>query len=323
MILSADEVKNIGLSGISCAIAQTCVHPIETTMVLQQLTKQGSKIRPFPVVMVQLAQREGIGGWYRGITASILRELIYSSLRFGLYEPIRDQYATAIDKDSTAQRIMSRMAAGCTAGGVAAFIACPTEVLKVRAQASSTIPSPFFKLIREVGGSPLSIKPFYEGVGTTVTRAMSIGITKMAVYNEVKDFLKKTPDNSIDRKRAARWQCYIPFLHSWKDSDYKKFCHTNAPSNTERLGLIFTTAFITGFAITCSSSPFTNARTFIMSKPGYYRGMTHAMSDIVRLHGPLGLFRGFSAQWARFGPYALIQFFCWEQLRYYSGLKPI
>ena len=79
------------------------------------------------------------------------------------------------------------MAAGCTAGGIAAFIACPTEVLKVRAQASATVPPPFFKLVPEVGGSPFRVRNFYEGVSTTVTRAMGIGITKMAVYNEVKE----------------------------------------------------------------------------------------------------------------------------------------
>ena len=103
-------------------------------MVKQQLTKKGKRIRPFPIVMVDLAKIEGIGGWYRGITASILRELIYSSMRFGLYEPIRDQYQNLINEESTVQRMTARMAAGCTAGGVAAFVACPTEVLKVRAQ---------------------------------------------------------------------------------------------------------------------------------------------------------------------------------------------
>ena len=103
-------------------------------MVKQQLTKKGKRIRPFPIVMLDLAKTEGVGGWYRGITASILRELIYSSMRFGLYEPIRDQYQNLINEESTVQRMAARMAAGCTAGGVAAFVACPTEVLKVRAQ---------------------------------------------------------------------------------------------------------------------------------------------------------------------------------------------
>jgi len=94
------------------------------------------------------------------------------------------------------------MAAGCTAGGIAAFIACPTEVLKVRAQASVNIPSPFFTLIRDVGGSPFKITNFYEGGTTTVVRAMSIGIAKMAVYNEVKEpaIINITYEKKIEKK---------------------------------------------------------------------------------------------------------------------------
>lgn len=202
-------------------------------------------------------------------------------------------------------------------------MACPTELLKVRAQGYKKKPPPLKELIFEVGGKPFKLANFYEGLSTTVLRAMSIGITKMACYNEVKDFLKRTPDNPITDKKSNRWQSLVPFLHSWSDSDYQKYGHSNPPNNSQRLGLIFCTSIITGFAITCSSSPFTNARTMIMTQPGKFNGMPSALMYIVRHNGYLGLFRGFSAQWARFGPYAIIQFFCWEQLRYYCNMDPI
>ena len=81
---------------------------------------------------------------------------------------------------------------------------------------------------------------------------MSIGITKMAVYNEVKDFLKKTPMHNDKALKTSDIQNYLPFLHSWKDSDFQKYHHIAGPSESERLGLIFATAIITGLAITCS-----------------------------------------------------------------------
>ena len=43
--------------------------------------------------------------------------------------------------------------------------------------------------------------------------------------------------------------------------------------------------------------------------------MLDCLSAIVRKQGPLGLFQGFSAQWLRFGPYAVVQFVVWEALR--------
>ena len=80
---------------------------------------------------------------------------------------------------------------------------------------------------------------------------------------------------------------------------------------------------MTGLAVTCTTSPFTNARTFIMTNPGQFNGMVDALKYIKKTYGVKGFFRGFGAQWARFGPYALIQFTTWEQLRYMAGIKPI
>ena len=138
-------------------------------MVFQQRAKS-SAVRPFPVVMADLYRTEGFSGWYRGIAASLARESIYSSLRFGLYEPFRDVFESVIDKESNLQRIISRMAAGCSAGGLAAVVACPTELLKVRAQGYVGKPPRFHTLIMEVGGRPFKVRNFYEGVSTTVVR---------------------------------------------------------------------------------------------------------------------------------------------------------
>ena len=69
------------------------VHPVESAMVQQQLIKKGTKVPPLPMMLYRIGKKEGLPGWYRGITASLMREMIYSSLRFGLYEPFRDFYA--------------------------------------------------------------------------------------------------------------------------------------------------------------------------------------------------------------------------------------
>ena len=87
------QIKNIGLGGVACCHATMYVHPIETAMVQQQLVPTGQKIPPLPSMLGKMVRTEGISGWYRGITASLLREMVYSSLRFGLYEPFRDAFA--------------------------------------------------------------------------------------------------------------------------------------------------------------------------------------------------------------------------------------
>ena len=80
---------------------------------------------------------------------------------------------------------------------------------------------------------------------------------------------------------------------------------------------------VAGLAVTITTSPFTNARTHMMAYPGVYRGLPHALVSIGMTKGPQGYFRGFAAQWARFGPYATVQFVAWEQLRLLCGLPGI
>jgi len=58
------------------------------------------------------------------------------------------------------------------------------------------------------------------------------------------------------------------------------------------------------------------------SEPGTFNLAT-ALVYILRERGPLGLFRGFGAQWGRFGPYAITQYFIWERLRGLLGMQPL
>jgi hypothetical protein len=64
--------------------------------------------------------------------------------------------------------------------------------------------------------------------------------------------LKKTPTHNDKAFKTSAVQNCLPLLHSWKDSDFEKYHHIAGPSESERLGLIFATAIITGLAITCS-----------------------------------------------------------------------
>jgi hypothetical protein len=78
-----------------------------------------------------------------------------------------------------------------------------------------------------------------------------------------------------------------------------------------------------GLSISITTSPFTNARTYMISFPGKYSGVGGALGALIKDHGIKGWFRGFGAQWLRFGPYATVQFLAWEELRRLFGLPGI
>ena len=292
-LTSTQMATNFGLVGISCSCAQLTVHWTQTTMVRQQLaamaTTAGSATAAadsaklgFAAQARQIFNAEGLSGLHRGLSAAVLREMSYSTLRFGCYEPIKFALG-ATGPDSPAWK---NVAAGLIAGTGAAAVASPTDLLTIRMIKHTGEPVGIGETARTIlkeGG----VRGLYRGIDTTMVRAAVLGGTKMGVYDTVKS-----------RLRAA----------GWKDG----------PS------LVFLASMLTGFAVTCTTSPATNARTMIMaSPPGTYGGILGCMMDIVKHRGPLGLFRGFAAQWLRFGPYAVVQFTVWEQLRYLCGLRPI
>ena len=132
-------------------------------MVQQQLLKKGTKLPPWPVMLVHLCKRDGIKGPFRGLSASILRELSFSALRVGLYEPIRDGLIRIGPGESDLYRISARITGGLLSGGLASALMCPMDLLKTRAQGYPTKPPGFLSLVREVGGQPFRIERYYEG----------------------------------------------------------------------------------------------------------------------------------------------------------------
>ncbi|KAH8053101.1 thiosulfate transmembrane transporter [Aureococcus anophagefferens] len=147
----------LGLAGLAGFVAQGTVHGIETTMVRQQLASK-------PLHMVATARAivgaEGVASLYRGFAAAGLRELSYTSLRFGLYEPLKKALGAEDPRTAPFHKKSSRASA---------------------------------RRARAVAGGPARPWPlnFYRGVSATVLRACCLGATKMACYDQVKEELRR------------------------------------------------------------------------------------------------------------------------------------
>ena len=83
--------------------------------------------------MVRLAREEGVGrrGICKGIEASALREATYSTMRIGLYEPIKR--AVGADNPETAP-VWKKYLAGALAGLCGSAISNPADLVKIRMQ---------------------------------------------------------------------------------------------------------------------------------------------------------------------------------------------
>ncbi len=89
-----EDLQRAFLAGISSITAGISTHPIDTCKIKMQIQKpldDGSKKYTNLVQGILLIAKEE--GWrkgvYKGIEASCLREASYSTLRLGLYEPIK------------------------------------------------------------------------------------------------------------------------------------------------------------------------------------------------------------------------------------------
>ena len=88
------DVLRCFLAGVSSIISGSATHPIDTCkirMQIQQPLADGSKKYKNLIQGIYLiGKEEGLRrGIYKGIEASCMREASYSTLRLGLYEPIK------------------------------------------------------------------------------------------------------------------------------------------------------------------------------------------------------------------------------------------
>ena len=93
-----------------------------------------------------MSSEGGMKTFYKGITAAYLREMSYTSLRLGLYSPVKDLYAGKGNEPTA----FVKFAAGATSGAIAASAGNPFDVLKTRMMASEIKGLPMSKFASEL-----------------------------------------------------------------------------------------------------------------------------------------------------------------------------
>lgn len=82
--------------GLAAAAAATFTHPLDLLKVGLQ-TNDGKKLTTVELTRRIVAQ-QGVLGLFHGISASVVRQLTYSTVRFGIYE-VGKQYYGKNSKD--------------------------------------------------------------------------------------------------------------------------------------------------------------------------------------------------------------------------------
>jgi len=275
-------------SGLGGMLAWVVIHPANTVgvrMTVQNFTS-ASPERSLLRYSKAFVQKEGVKGLYAGLSAGIIRQIFYGTSRMGLFELFRDKLATVRETD-----FLSRLVVGVASGGCAALISCPVEVSLVRLSTDKTLPVElrrnyrgFVDAIYQIAKNE-GITTYWRGSIPLVNRAMVVGATQVATYDQFKTLYSR----------------------------YAGFSPTS-------LSNVTASSMTAGFVYSVLSMPFEaikNRMAFQRKVNGelLYKSLFQSLRLVIKNEGFFGLYVGFLPYYLRCGGHTVGMFVAMEQLR--------
>ena len=271
--------------GVGCGLAGFVTNPLDVIKVRNQQFAD-IKYSTFRGTALSILKEESALGFFKGATASVLRECTYSALRMGLYEPIKTKYSVLFNDDGSSPIV--KWLSAFTSGAIGSAIFNPIDVVKVRFQSApklppySSIPNAFYTIYTEKGLGGL-----YIGTSATVTRAAFLTSAQLGSYDVIK--------NNI----------LVPILGFDKEANSTHFA----------------ASFIASIITTTAANPADCVKTRVMNDPhGIVGGASAHFKDILKKDGPMGFLRGWTASYLRIGPHTVISLVMIEKVRHLIGL---
>ncbi|KAI9486407.1 MAG: mitochondrial carrier domain-containing protein [Benjaminiella poitrasii] len=272
--------------GTASCVAAMVVHPFDLTKVRLQTTKGNAKLGMFST-MIKIAKNEGFFKLYAGLSASILRQATYSTVRFGGYEKLKDFVtATTHRKASLGELLICSSIAGALGG------ACgnPGDVVNVRMQNDGQLPPQqrrnykhaidgIIRISKEEGVSAL-----FRGIGPNISRAILVTSSQCVSYDMFKAILLK---------------------------------HTPIE---EGISLHLLSSVLAGLVATTVCSPVDVIKTRVMSAtnsadPSSKLSATAIMKQMFKTEGVASFFKGWTPAFIRLGPQTIITFVALERFK--------
>lgn len=277
--------KGFVQGSVGAAIGGSCAHPLDLIKVRMQLQTEGPKLN-MGAMGAHIFRNEGVLGLFKGVDASAARQLVYSGTRFGMYDVFKGMASNQDGSLSMAGKVVCAAFAGATG----AFAGNPGDLAMVRMQADGKLPEAerrgyknIFDAISQIARTEGVASMWTTGVVPNMNRATIITVGQLAFYDQCKEMLR----------------------------------HYGAPDS---LPTHFGSSFMAAFIASVMSNPVDVAKTRLMNqKKGgdgpMYTGTVNAMTTMIKTEGPLSLYKGFTATFARQCPYVVITWVSVEQLK--------
>lgn len=315
-------VKGFVEGGIASIIAGCSTHPLDLIKVRMQLQGEAGTAPPPPQnlrpalsfhptatptaaaaaqnihvppprvglisVGLRIIQQDGAAALFSGVSATVLRQTLYSTTRMGLYDILKTKWT---DPNTNNMPLTRKIVAGLIAGGIGAAVGNPADVAMVRMQADGRLPAAQRRNYKSVVDAISQmtknegITSLWRGSSLTVNRAMLVTASQLASYDQFKE--------TILEKKLMK----------------------------DGLGTHVTASFAAGFVAAVASNPVDVIKTRVMNmkvEPGVappYTGAIDCAMKTIKAEGPMALYKGFIPTISRQGPFTIVLFVTLEQVR--------
>lgn len=279
--------------GLASMTAEFGTFPIDTTKTRLQIQGQVTdeackdiKYRGMLHALYRITREERIRALYNGIAPALLRQASYGTIKIGLYNSFK-QHLAIYAKGET---LFNNILCGASSGALAAAIANPTDVLKVRMQAATSemyatresMLCAFNKIYKTEGWNGL-----YRGVSPTAQRAAVVAGVLLPFYDFFKSKLLSSDifvDNAVTHLLSG---------------------------------------FLAGVLGIIAANPIDVVKSRMMNQrklknihqSHIYTSSLDCFIKTIRTEGPFALYRGIIPSYLRLGPWNIIFFITYEQLK--------
>mmetsp|Transcript_23289 Transcript_23289/g.41178 ORF Transcript_23289/g.41178 Transcript_23289/m.41178 type:complete len:327 (-) Transcript_23289:136-1116(-) len=267
--------------GTAAAISATFfTHPVDVVKYATQLRSEGGSSLS---AVTDIYKSSGVRGFYKGLSASMMRQASYGTTRLGIYSSLMEHFKR---EDGRPPPLWQKLGFSMAAGSIGAFVGNPFDLALVRMAADSTLPEAerrnytsvfeaVSRIIRTEGFTSLWI-----GAGPTISRCVVLNMAQLSTYSQAKE----------------------EFLESGYFQD-NIWCH-------------LASSMVSGFIATAASTPFDVAKTRIQyDRTGQYKGMTDCLVKTARHEGVTSLWKGFGPAYFRLAPQTVLIFVFLEQFQ--------
>ncbi|KAI0407128.1 putative dicarboxylate carrier protein [Xylaria palmicola] len=265
--------------GSASSMAACVTHPLDLVKVRLQL-RSGDAPKNMSGTFMHIVRKSGPRGLYDGLTASLLRQMTYSTVRFGVYEDLKRRF-TPEGQKPTLPLLIGLSAFSGLLGGVSGNAA---DVVNVRMQQDAALAASHRRhyrhgldgMIRMARTEGLS--SWFRGVWPNSTRAALMNASQLASYDTFKVML----------------MTYTPL----------------GDTTTTH----FASSLLAGFVATTICSPVDVIKSRVMSAHTD-KGLLSLISEIYAKEGAVWMFKGWVPAFLRLGPQTICTFLFLEAHR--------